>query len=435
MLTFTGGLHAILLPQWHALSDEEKGPYLAMEAADKIRHEIENAVPLLDVTSDTISQETPQYITKAVEKSLKRTRGIEAEIEEEEVHLSLPAKRPRHAILLPPHEEDSVIPRSSENSIEQEAFINTQQQPLSISSREASSAPDSQSESAEQLSEQDQDMEDALQHELHSQDADRLTDTSEVQGEEEVRTPQLEEPDITSSSNYPSNTPTPRAPRTKPSNFDTQAILSSPMEVFPLGRLPRLEGMTQALHSQSQSQEEEIRTCDESVEPSSPLRIVDGGESPTNSLQEFRRSLNGIPPSEESVQGELFAPIPRLARSSSPAQSETSSTESGDPDPPLGPEEFDEYFAEMHEEGFDDVWITAALKHTRCRPDLTTVVLNAWKAGKHLPNQRGVWSKGDDEDLENGDVEVLERLEEKHSMDGWGGITERLRFLERYREK
>jgi hypothetical protein len=410
-----------------------------MEAADKKRHEIENADPLLDVKLDTICQETSQDNTKSFEKRLKRTRGTEAEVEQVEVQSDFPYKRRKHANLSP-SQEDSVIPKSSGESIEQEAFTDAQQQPLFISSRETSSASDSQSESADQFSEQDQDMEVTLQHELQPQEADRLTDTSEIQGEEEdeeeeVRTPQPEELDITSSSNYPSNTPTPRAPRTKPSNFDTQAILSSPIDVFPLGRLPRLEGMTQALQSQSQAQEEESQTGDESVEPPSPLRVVDGGESPTNSLQEFRRSLNGIPPSEDSIQGELFAPIPRPARSSSPAQSEESSSESGDPDPPLGPEEFDDYFAEMHEEGFDDVWITAALKHTRCRPDLTTVVLNAWKVAAPLPDQRGVWSIEDDEDLESGDVEVLERLEGKHSMDGWGGITERLRFLERYRGK
>jgi hypothetical protein len=427
-------LHKILLPQWNTLSDEEKAPYLVMEAADKRRHEIENALSLVDV-----AWETPKDIIEVFEKGLKRIRDTDGKLSEQEGSSS-PAKRPRHENSMPAREEDSVIAESPEEFAEQDTLIGSQQQPLSISSREASSAPDSQSENADPLPEQDSNMEDELEYEIHKQnvhihesDADRLTDTSPAPEEEErPRTPQLEELDITSSSNFPSNTPTPRAPRQK-SNFDTQAILSSPSEAFPLGRLPRPEGMTQLL--ESQSQDEHIRTRDLSMEASSPIQIADSGESPTHSLQEFRISLNGIPPSEDSVQDDLFAPIPRPARSLSPTQSEVSSTGSGDPDPPLGPEEFDEYFSDMHEDGFDDVWITTALKHTRCRPDLATVVLNAWKAGKTLPDQRGVWSKEDDEEVESGDVDVLAKLEQKHSMDGWGGITERLRFLERYREK
>jgi hypothetical protein len=405
-----------------------------MEAADKRRYEIENALSLHDV-----AQETPKDIIEVFEKGLKRIRDTDGKNIEEEEESSSSAKRPRHEISSPASEEDSVIAESLEEVAEHDTFIGSQQQPLSISSREASSTRNSQSENADPLPEQDQNMEGALEHEIHNQnvhihesDVDRLTDTSPAPEEEErPQTPQLEELDITSSSNFPSNTPTPRAPRQK-SNFDTQAILSSPSEAFPLGRLPRPEGMTQL--PESQPHDGHIRTRELSIEASSPIQIADGGESPTHSLQEFRRSLNGIPPSEDSVQDDFFAPIPRPGRSLSPTQSETSSAGSGDPDPPLGPEEFDDYFSELHEDGFDDIWITTALKHTRCRPDLATVVLNAWKVGNPLPNQRGVWSKEDDEELESGDVDVLARLEQKHSMDGWGGITERLRFLERYRE-
>jgi hypothetical protein len=52
-----------------------------------------------------------------------------------------------------------------------------------------------------------------------------------------------------------------------------------------------------------------------------------------------------------------------------------------------------------------------------------------------LPYQRGIWSIQDDEAVESGDGVALAKLERKHTLDGWGGITERLRFLEGYRSR
>jgi hypothetical protein len=52
-----------------------------------------------------------------------------------------------------------------------------------------------------------------------------------------------------------------------------------------------------------------------------------------------------------------------------------------------------------------------------------------------LPYQRGIWSIQDDEAVESGDGVALAKLERKHTLDGWGGITERLRFLEEYRNR
>lgn len=69
------------------------------------------------------------------------------------------------------------------------------------------------------------------------------------------------------------------------------------------------------------------------------------------------------------------------------------------------------------------------------RPELAIEVLDNWKEGKGVPDKRGVWSQEDDKDVVSGDGVALARLEAKHSCDGWGGITERLRFLEKCRGK
>lgn len=119
----------------------------------------------------------------------------------------------------------------------------------------------------------------------------------------------------------------------------------------------------------------------------------------------------------------------------SPTPSVASSTDSGDPDPPLNAQEMEDFFDDRLAEGFNDEFIIRALKRTRFRPELALVVLDAWKEGLSLPNQRGIWSLEDDEDVESGDGVALARLEVKHTMDGWGGITERLLFLESYRNR
>ena len=208
----------------------------------------------------------------------------------------------------------------------------------------------------------------------------------------------------------PSNTPTPRAH--KFAAFDTQAILS-PSQNAPLSRLPR-------------------------PIDSSPPHHPDSEASTTQSLQEFSSYLQDA--GDEGVRGQQ--PVLGSARPVSPTPSATSEAESevesvdsdasmgsGDPDPPLLQDEMDEFFAEQHAEGFGNEYITKALKRTRFRPGLATTVLEAWRHSKPLPDQRGVWSVEEDELVEGGDGAALARLGRKHTVDGWGGITERMNFL------
>ena len=49
--------------------------------------------------------------------------------------------------------------------------------------------------------------------------------------------------------------------------------------------------------------------------------------------------------------------------------------------------------------------------------------------------ERGIWSKEDDDAVEGGDGYQLALLEKKHTLDGWGGIVERLKFLDTYRSR
>ena len=71
-----------------------------------------------------------------------------------------------------------------------------------------------------------------------------------------------------------------------------------------------------------------------------------------------------------------------------------------------------------------------ALHRTRLRPELAVKVLDAWREGVALPDERGIWSVEEDAAVESGDGFDLAKLEKKHTMDGWGGITERMLFLE-----
>jgi hypothetical protein len=199
------------------------------------------------------------------------------------------------------------------------------------------------------------------------------------------------------------NTPTPRA--TKVANFDTQAILFPSQHPARISELPR-----PALDS-------------------SPPHHPESDASTTQSLQEFSSYL------EENAQYDQIQtqpPLTHLPRPASPtpsATSEASSSGSEDPDEPLAADEIENFFAEQHSEGFSDEYITKALKRTRFRPGLAVAVLDAWKHGRPLPNQRGIWDIKEDEDVKNGDGAALERLERKHTLDGWGGITERINFL------
>lgn len=254
--------------------------------------------------------------------------------------------------------------------------------------------------------------EDEADDATESIESDHFTDLSRLPSPSE-------EHDEASLSELPSNTPTPRAARQKASNYDTQAILSSPTPDI-ISKPPRPIGFT---HVQSRANPQAS---------SSPPRHPESDASTTQSLQEFRRSLN-----DEDVAKISYAQIPPLLRptSGSTAPSSSHSSSSDDPDPPLEVEEIDEFFNEQYAEGFSNEFIVRALKRTRMRPSLAVLVLDAWKEGKPLPNQRGIWSIEDDEAVEGGDGVALARLERKHTVDGWGGITERLIFLEAQRNR
>jgi hypothetical protein len=354
------------------------------------------------MSSPTAQHESPKYIIDMRQNVLKRIRG--EGVDEEQIGLPRSSKRVRSASPVIDHQTQQAAPTS------------TQAQPLEISSVESPILESQEGVEDEQV--RDQIMQDMEQTQRGTDltigndigDADK-----EVESVESDDLPAIDVLDPTSSEpsedDLPSNTPTPRASKHRPNNFDTQAILSSPSQEIHISRLPRPVGYTQDL-------------ADAETRSSSLAPHPESDASTTQSLQEFRRSLNGNDPS--------LAPLPRL-RSLSLTPSATSSTDSGDPDPPLSASEMNAFFAEQNAAGFNDTFVAAALKRTRCRPDLADVVLEAWKEGKVLPSQRGIWSVEDDEAVESGDGAALARLEAKHSLDGWGGITERVRFLEGYR--
>ncbi|KAJ4336354.1 hypothetical protein N0V87_005505 [Didymella glomerata] len=230
-----------------------------------------------------------------------------------------------------------------------------------------------------------------------------------------LRPPQIPEAsDDDEEDSLPSNTPTPRAP--KFAAFDTQAILSPSQNVPFVSRLPR-------------------------PIDSSPPHHPDSEASTTQSLQEFSSYLQDT---GEDSRPQPQTPIPRPPRPASPTPSATSeaesvgshaSTGSGDPDPPLQADEMDAFFSEQLADGFSNEHVTKALKRTRFRPGLATTVLEAWRHGNTLPDQRGVWSVEEDETVESGDGAALAQLGRKHTVDGWGGVTERMNFLQAWERR
>jgi hypothetical protein len=413
-------IHRILTPRWNALSDEEKAPYVTMEAADKRRVEMEQVKEQAlssEPDTSTVAQETPQYISRTHQTIMKRIHDGAIDELTEEIESSRRVKRRR------PNSSSPVTQN------ERPGFVGTQQQPLEISSGESSSSIQETSENQEHRQTEDINMEDVIQAELQTSSIEE--DGLEEEENEEQPTPTIEVRSdfveypllpTTDLNTYPADTPTPETPRqkqkTKVSAFDTQAIFSSPSQGYLLSALPR----------PTETQTSELRSRSVSLLVSSPAGKQESIASTTQSIQEFRRSTN-----EEDRLHQTFAPLPRPERGTSIAPSEVDSQASGDPDEPLRADELDDFFSEAHEEGFTDEEITAALKHTRMRPNLTEQVLHAWKDEMSLPNVRGIWSREDDEDVESGDGIALARLERKHTCDGWGGVTERLRFLQTYR--
>ncbi|KAF2009491.1 hypothetical protein BU24DRAFT_428383 [Aaosphaeria arxii CBS 175.79] len=410
----------VLWPRWQRLSFDVQATYVALAVADLRRVEMEKSEKRNQVsevaTSSTLAPLTPT--PKASDKISKRVR----EVEEEAASPSRPSKIHRSK-RSPPKKATKTSPRGIER------------QPLEVSSETNSSAL---------ADDEDEDDEDEELPQLHHQ-AIKLENV-DTGAESDQPTPlarQVRYPTLRRSSDLPNDTPTgtPRAARSRASAFDTQAILSSPPNEFSLKPIPKPIDSQDIFSSPSQGPSlmalpRPARDVTPSIKeeptsaPGSPLAIDIGSEdSNTHSMQEFRRSLNGAQsPGYPSLN--LYTPV-NLSRSpaGSPSPSEFFSQESGDPDPPLDPEEMDEFFAEQHSEGFSDQDITRALKHTRCRPELAVQVLDAWKDGLPLPDVRGVWSALDDEQVVSSNPSVLAALAKKHTLDGWGGVTERNRFL------
>lgn len=374
--------------------------------------------------SITMTTDEVETFTKTV-SATKATSSSTAQYESSELHSKSGqkiVKRLREDD--EPVEEETELPRSIKRRKSGSATptnYGTRQQPLEISSTQSSQDTIDSDINKEynglNLPDTVEDDE-ATMVELDGQDAERDVQSIESDEFQDHLPPPPPGYETLSEDDLPSNTPTPRATRQKVSHFDTQAILASPSPE----KLPRSLDLAQDARDQ-----EKQRSL-------SPVQLPDSDASITQSIEEFRRSL----PEEDSAQyGYAQYPPQPLHVSSSPAPSVASSTStgSGDPDPPLSADEINEFYAEQNAEGFSNDFISAALKRTRLRPELTVKVLDAWSRGKPLPNERGIWSKEDDVAVESGDGYELAKLEKKHTLDGWGGVTERLVFLEGYRSR
>ncbi|RYN35175.1 hypothetical protein AA0119_g9575 [Alternaria tenuissima] len=380
---------------------------------DSLKNSANIASEIKAPSSSTAHPESSNFYEDQMERFTKRLRENDFAEQEEETRLAPPTKR-RKSESATPTREDSVGPNKE---------ADTQHQPVEISSAESSQST-SHSEDVEEL------MQEHIRSEaLDSGDDDTTMVNLEADPEEkEVEsiesddfpdTDELHPPppaDNVVSDDLPSNTPTPRAARQKVSYFDTQAILS-----------PTQDSLSRPHdHAYGTKPHERQRS-------SSPFQQLESDASTTQSLEEFRRSLQ----EEEDPSRTVYSQAPpqplRLSSSPAPSSASSTSTGSGDPDPPLTGDEIDEFYEDRNEEGWSNDYISKALKRTRMRPELAVRVLEAWKDGNPLPKARGIWSIEDDVVVESGDGLELAMLAKKHSLDGWGGITERLLFLEAYR--
>jgi hypothetical protein len=380
---------------------------------DSLKNSANIASEIKAPSSSTAHPEPSNFYEDQMERFTKRLRENDFAEQEEETRLAPPTKR---------RKSESATP-TREDSVGSDKEAGTQHQPVEIPSAESSQST-SHSEDAEAL------MQEQIRSEaLDSGDDDAtMVNLEEDPEEKEVEsiesddfpdTDQLHPPPPTDnvvSDDLPSNTPTPRAARQKVSYFDTQAILSPTQDS--LSR-PHDHAYGTKPHQRQRS--------------SSPFQQLESDASTTQSLEEFRRSLQ----EEEDPNQTLYSQAPpqplRLSSSPAPSSASSTSTDSGDPDPPLTGDEIDEFYEDRNEEGWSNDYISKALKRTRMRPELAVRVLEAWKDGNPLPNARGIWSIEDDVAVESGDGLELAMLAKKHSLDGWGGITERLLFLEAYR--
>lgn len=381
-------------------------------------------------SESTAQHETPMYMKSGYESALKRIRG-ETDIVPEASNTPRPAKIRRG--ISPPTllEPVELVP------------IETQEQPLEVSSA-VNSQPGSPGKEHQHGSSHSRAQEQVAQAFNDNEDIDSITSDDDVEvvtalprpsfiaednddDQESIassidithiaplpRPPQIpedeDEDEEEEEDDLPTNSPTPRANRY--AAFDTQAILSPSQAPSRLPALPRPDV------------------------PSSPLQHPGSDASTTQSLQIFSSYLQDTDREQSQPQPQQRPQaLPRPASPTPSATSHASSEGSEDPDEPLSAAEMNDFFATQHDQGFSTSSITAALKRTRCRPGLATAVLDAWRRGDALPVQRGVWSKEDDGVVLSGDGWALEALERRHTLDGWGGITERIRFLEAWERR
>ncbi|KAF2279745.1 uncharacterized protein EI97DRAFT_430763 [Westerdykella ornata] len=414
-------LHKRLKPQWDALPDADKMVYAIMEDADRRRVEIEEERARKAArigkrkveqeqmpSSSTAVQQTPDYISHTHTRIMQSIESGQLAEFSKQITDGHPSKR-RKRDTSPPVKQPK-----------QPVVTGTQRDPLEISSGDQSSE-----------SEDDEEMVDALEEQRREEDELEEKDSEE----DELPTPSTKRPnDHTPTSDLPPDTPTtPRPPRPHTTAFDTQAILSSPSPTptLPLQAIPRPQ--------QTQPQPSANRESETPARSSSPL-APSASISTTHSIHEFRRSLQEIRESKEREEEQepslppddsTLAPLPLPEKTPSSPGSDSDST---DPDPMLRPTEYDRFLAEERGYGFTEDEIKAALHRTGFRPMLASEVLEAWRKGKELPNKRGIWSREDDEAAEGGDGVALALLAKKHSMDGWGGLEERLKFLRKVRD-
>jgi hypothetical protein len=380
---------------------------------DSLKNSANIASEIKAPSSSTAHPESSNFYEDQMERFTKRLRENDFAEQEEETRPAPPTKRRKSESAMPTR-EDSVGPNKE---------AGTQHQPVEISSAESSQST-SHPEDAEALMQEqirsealDSGDDDATMVNLEEDPEEKEVES--IESEDFPDTDQLYPPlpaDNVVSDDLPSNTPTPRAARQKVSYFDTQAILSPTQDS---SSRPHDHAYGTKPHQGQRS--------------SSPFQQLESDASTTQSLEEFRRSLQ----EEEDPDQTLYSQVPpqplRLSSSPAPSSASSTSTGSGDPDPPLTGDEIDEFYEDRNEEGWSNDYISKALKRTRMRPELAVRVLEAWKDGNPLPKARGIWSIEDDVAVESGDGLELAMLAKKHSLDGWGGITERLLFLEAYR--
>lgn len=379
-------------------------------------------------SESTAQQESPKFVKDEYESALKRIR-VEVDGAAESKETSRPAKIARNLSRSP-------TPVQPDDSMD---VVGTQEKPLEISSVTSSHSPepipeaDEEDEAESEVSEDeielnapipqpdipvedDEDLESNASSTdmVHTRPLPRPARVPEIEDEDDEEEKEeddneLDDDEDDSDASLPSNDPTPRA--TKYNAFDTQAILSPSQNKPHISALPR------------------------PPLDSSPPHHPDSDASATQSLQEFSSYLQDDP----NLSHDPPLPPPP-ARPASPTPSTTSTTTESDlasdidPDLPLTHEEIDIFFAECNEAGFENDAIRKALRRTRGRPVLAEEVLEAWREGEPLPVRRGIWSVEDDDLLERGDGSALEMLAGRHTLDGWGGVTERMNYLRAWRK-